>query len=78
VSAIRILALDHSGRSMTFYIEREWLSGPIGRLLWEIDVRSFYASIQAVGRLDGGATVLDAPCDGGVALRALRPDVAPG
>jgi SAM-dependent methyltransferase len=57
-----------------FYIEREWLSRVIGRLVWGIDVGPFYASMQAIGGLGEGATILDVPCGGGVALRALRPE----
>lgn len=56
------------------YIEREWLSRIIGRLLWGIDVRPFYASMRAVADQPAGATILDVPSGGGVALRALRPD----
>jgi ubiquinone/menaquinone biosynthesis C-methylase UbiE len=33
-----------------------------------------YMSMDAFGRVPDGATILDAPCGGGVALRALRPD----
>ncbi len=46
----------------------------IGRLVWGIDASVLYASMGAIGEMGGGATVIDTPCGGGVALRALRPD----
>jgi SAM-dependent methyltransferase len=60
------------GAFYDFYIERPWLAGLIGRLVWGVELRSLYASMDAIGRLDDGATVLDVPCGGGVALRGLR------
>jgi len=61
------------GAFYDFYIERPWLSQVIGRTVWGIDVAPLYRSMEAIGRLSDGATVLDVPCGGGVALRALRP-----
>jgi len=55
------------------YIEREWLSRPLGRLIWGIDTGPFYASFQAVREVPAGGTILDVPCGGGVTLRALEP-----
>jgi ubiquinone/menaquinone biosynthesis C-methylase UbiE len=40
--------------------------------MWGVDPRPFYRSLAAVGQLPDGATVLDVPCGGGVALRGLR------
>ena len=63
------------GAIYDFYIERERLSGTIGRIIWGIDASALYASIRAVvGPRDAGETILDVPCGGGVAFRALRPD----
>lgn len=62
------------GAAYDFYIERERLSYPIGRLIWGIDTRPFYASFSAIGEVPAGGTVLDVPCGGGVAFRALSPD----
>jgi len=66
-------------------VEREWLARPTGRLLWGTDTRQLYAAIRTIGELPGGATVLDAPCGGGVALRGVAPglryvgvDISPG
>jgi len=61
------------GRFYDFYIERPRLAQAIGRLVWGIDVAPLYRSMAAIARLPEGATVLDVPCGGGVALRALRP-----
>lgn len=56
-----------------FVIEHE----PVARAGWWVamgsDVRLLYDAASEVGRLPDGATVLDVPCGGGVALRGLRP-----
>jgi len=57
-----------------FCIERERLMRAVARAVWGIDMSVLYASMEAIGRVSDGATVLDAPCGGGVAFRALRPD----
>ena len=62
------------GAVYDFYIERERLARLVGRVVWGIDVRPMYASMRAVGELPDGATVLDVPCGGGIALRGLRRD----
>ena len=50
--------------------------GP-GGALWRVgmgsDLRLLYAAADEIGRQPAGATVLDVPCGGGVALRGLRP-----
>jgi ubiquinone/menaquinone biosynthesis C-methylase UbiE len=55
-----------------FVVERE----PVARVAWRLamgsDVRLLYAAAAEIGRLPDGATVLDVPCGGGVALRGLR------
>jgi ubiquinone/menaquinone biosynthesis C-methylase UbiE len=56
-----------------FYIERPWLAQLIGRAAWGVDIAPLYCSMAAIAELPDGATVLDVPCGGGVALRALRP-----
>lgn len=61
------------GRFYDFYIERPRLAQLIGRLVWGIDSAPLYRSMAAVAALPDGATVLDVPCGGGVALRAVRP-----
>lgn len=61
------------GAAYDFYIEREMLSRPVGRLIWGIDTAPLYASFSAIGDVPAGGTVLDVPCGGGVALRGLSP-----
>ena len=50
----------------------------IGGALWaagiQSDLRLLYAAASEIGRQRAGARVLDVPCGGGVAVRALRPD----
>lgn len=62
------------GTAYDFYIERPWLMRIIGRAIWGIDASVLYASLGSIGTLDPGSTILDAPCGGGVAFRALSPD----
>lgn len=62
------------GAVYDFYIERKWLMQAVGRVVWGIDASVLYTSIAAVATAEQGATILDVPCGGGVALRALRPD----
>ncbi len=63
------------GAAYDFYIERPQLMRRLGRLLWGVDVSLLYRSINTtIPQLGGGATILDVPCGGGVALRALAPD----
>jgi ubiquinone/menaquinone biosynthesis C-methylase UbiE len=61
------------GRLYDFYIERPRLARLIGRAIWGIEVGPMYASMSAIGRAEPGATIVDVPCGGGVALRALAP-----
>jgi ubiquinone/menaquinone biosynthesis C-methylase UbiE len=62
------------GAVYDFYIERDWLMRLIGRVVWGIDASVLYTSMEAIRRAQSGARILDVPCGGGVALRALRPD----
>jgi SAM-dependent methyltransferase len=78
----------HGGRSSTearnvcagpfgavydYYIERPLLARLVLGLMWGVDPRPFYRSLAAVGEVPDGATILDVPCGGGVALRGLHP-----
>jgi SAM-dependent methyltransferase len=54
------------------YIERPWLMRAIGRIVWGIDASVLYTSIAPIGEARD-VTILDMPCGGGVAFRALRP-----
>ncbi len=62
------------GALYDLYIERPWLMGVVGRAVWGIDASVLYASMGPISRVAEGATILDVPCGGGVAFRALRPD----
>src|ERR1700691_212181 len=61
------------GAVYDYYIERPRLARVVLGLMWGVDPRPFYRSIAAVGELPEGATILDVPCGGGIALRGLRP-----
>lgn len=56
-----------------FFVERESLSRPIGQLLFGTDTRLLYDRMHAVDEVPVDGSVLDIPCGGGVALRALSP-----
>jgi ubiquinone/menaquinone biosynthesis C-methylase UbiE len=60
------------GAVYDFYIEREWLASAIARVLWGIELAPMYAAMAEIARVGDGATIVDAPCGGGVALRGLR------
>lgn len=62
------------GSGYDAYIKRPAVARLIGRVLWAADTRPMYALLHAVGEVPDGATVLDAPCGGGLAFRGLRPD----
>jgi SAM-dependent methyltransferase len=64
----------HLGRGYDAYIKRPALARLIGRALWAADTGPMYALMDLVGEMPDGATVLDAPCGGGLALRSLRPE----
>jgi SAM-dependent methyltransferase len=61
------------GAFYDFYIERPWLMQTIGRAVWGIDSSILYTSMEPIARAAAGATVVDVPCGGGVAFRALSP-----
>lgn len=62
------------GAVYDYYIERPRLARLLLGLMWGVDPRPFYRSIAAaVGETPDGATILDVPCGGGVALRGLQP-----
>lgn len=72
-SAVNVCA-GPFGAFYDFYIERPQLSRAIGRLVWGIDTSVLYDSMEPIRQMNGGATILDVPCGGGVAFRALRPE----
>lgn len=56
-----------------FYIERPRLASVIGRAIWGIKIADLYTSMRQIGQVADGATIVDVPSGGGVALRALAP-----
>lgn len=58
------------GALYNFYIEQPQLMHAIGRMVWGIDASVLYDSMR-LAEIEGGKTVLDVPCGGGVAFRAL-------
>jgi SAM-dependent methyltransferase len=62
------------GAFYDFYVERPWLTQLIGRVVWGVDSSPLYATMEAIAQAPAGATILDAPCGGGVAFRALSPE----
>lgn len=54
-----------------FYIERPWLANLIGRTVWGVDLRPMYENIEMIGEAGDGEVLLDVPCGGGLALRAI-------
>jgi SAM-dependent methyltransferase len=62
------------GALYDFCIERELLMRLTSMGIWGIDISVLYASMDAISRAADGATILDVPCGGGVAFRALLPD----
>lgn len=60
------------GAFYDFCIERPSLMAVVGRALWGMDASPLYRSIAQL-RSAENVTIVDAPCGGGVALRALKP-----
>ena len=61
------------GTVYDLYIERPWLMRAIGRIVWGMDASILYTSMAPIGEARD-VTILDVPCGGGVAFRALRPE----
>lgn len=57
-----------------FFVEREALARPAGRLLFGTDMGLMDRTIAAIDAVPDGGAILDVPCGGGVALRGLRPE----
>jgi ubiquinone/menaquinone biosynthesis C-methylase UbiE len=71
-SAVNVCA-GPFGSFYDFYIERPRLMQLVGRAIWGIDAAPLYSSMEAIEGAAPGATVIDVPCGGGVAFRALDP-----
>ena len=57
-----------------FVVERERLARRLGRLVWGTDMGLLYERLGAISATPDGSAILDVPCGGGLAFRALRPD----
>lgn len=71
--ATRNVCAGPFGAVYDFYIERPRLARLVLAGMWGVDPRPFYRSLAAVAELGDGATILDVPCGGGIALRGVRP-----
>lgn len=66
---------DHPWASFyDFMVEHERVGRPLWRAGGGTDLGLLYEAADEIGRLAPGASVLDVPCGGGVALRGLRPE----
>lgn len=61
------------GRTYSAYMERPRLNRLIARVLWGGDTRPYYESMNAVGAVPAGGTIVDCPCGAGPVFRAIRP-----
>jgi SAM-dependent methyltransferase len=59
------------GAAYSAYMERRWLSRPVARTVWGGDTAPYYESMEAIGEVPAGGTVVDCPCGAGPALRAV-------
>lgn len=62
------------GAFYDFYIERPRLMQAVGRAIWGIDAAVLYAAMKPIEAAGSGAVIVDLPCGGGVAFRALAPE----
>jgi ubiquinone/menaquinone biosynthesis C-methylase UbiE len=62
------------GAFYDFYIERPRLMQAVGRMIWGIDASILYKSMTPIREAGSGAMIVDIPCGGGVAFRALSPE----
>lgn len=61
------------GRVYDWVVEHPRAGVPLWRLAVGSDLRLLYEAAAEIGRLPAGSRVLDVPCGGGVAVRAVRP-----
>lgn len=62
------------GAFYDFYVERPRLMQAVGRAIWGIDASVLYAAMKPIEEAAAGEVIVDVPCGGGVALRALAPE----
>jgi ubiquinone/menaquinone biosynthesis C-methylase UbiE len=65
---------DRTGAALyDFAVERESLARVLGLMIFGTDARLLYRSMSVVADMPDGAAILDVPCGGGLAFRALGP-----
>jgi ubiquinone/menaquinone biosynthesis C-methylase UbiE len=75
VTAVKNACAGPFGAVYDSWIERERVARVVGRLIWGIDTRPMFASMRdALASVSGRGTIIDVPCGGGVAFRAIRPE----
>ncbi|MFL5823246.1 MAG: class I SAM-dependent methyltransferase, partial [Solirubrobacteraceae bacterium] len=75
MAAVKNACAGPLGAFYDWWIERERVARIVGRAMWGIETAPMYASMrEALAEVPDGAMVIDVPCGGGVAFRALRPD----
>jgi len=57
-----------------FVVERERLARWLGGLSWGGHLGRLYESMRAIRERGDGSSILDVPCGGGIAFRALSPE----
>ncbi|HEX8689270.1 MAG TPA: class I SAM-dependent methyltransferase [Solirubrobacterales bacterium] len=62
------------GAIYSAYMGKPRLSRPIGRALWGGDPGRYYESMEAIGEVREGGTIVDCPCGAGAAFRGLHPN----
>jgi SAM-dependent methyltransferase len=72
IGAVKNACAGPFGAFYEAWIERERVAAVVGRLLWGITTAPMYESMRdALAGAPAGATIVDVPCGGGVAFRAL-------
>jgi ubiquinone/menaquinone biosynthesis C-methylase UbiE len=75
VGAVKNACAGPCGALYDIWIERERVARIVGTLIWSIDTRPMFASMRAaIANAPDESTILDVPCGGGVAFRALHPE----
>lgn len=69
--AERDLYASPVGFAYSAYMERRWLSRLVARTVWGGDTAPYYESMDAIGEVLEGRTIVDCPCGAGPALRAV-------
>jgi ubiquinone/menaquinone biosynthesis C-methylase UbiE len=55
-------------------MRNERMAYGLGRAVWGMDTYLMYRWMDAIGEMPDGSSIIDIPCGGGTAFRALRPE----